>query len=144
MVIEIWVLVAAGVAVAGLVAFLCLLVRRALTELFFWRGAFKCASDRAFELLAEASAQKSEATLRRERQQAASRRVGSAGCNGHADIGGFGPRNPDSLLQRYSNSVDVVMQEAQRRKIDWVSEADREYYWSHHAQDRQSPDLSVS
>lgn len=121
-----WALMAA-VAVGTLaIGLLCLIIRRAMTELFFWRGAYKCTNDRAYELLRAldqpATPSGDSATAERDL-----RRVRSRGGAAPAQAEGI-PEVPKSLVQKYHDSVHLVEESAARLRIDWVTDADREFW----------------
>ncbi len=120
-----WVLLATAAVIVGVAIFLCLVIRRALTELFFWRGAYRVSTDRALELLEQSTD-----------VHGAVQNGGATGANGaritrtvSSAVTATGPMSP---LRRYQATVDGVRREAARLKIDWVSDDDRNYYRAQH------------
>lgn len=121
-----WLLLLAAIIGMAVVGFLLLVIRRALTELFFWRGAYAITVDRAGELFEETE------------------RVGMAAVhNGaHADEEAASPpraekyqgadREPTGcrppLPRQFDETTDAVMRLARTLEIDWVSDADRDYF----------------
>lgn len=113
MLIPAWIMITIAVIVAAAVFYLCLVLRRALTELFFWRGAFVRLQDAATELFD----------------------VG----DGRA-VAGRATETRRSALKQYRSSLELMNEHARYMKIDWVSEADRDYYREHFGPE---PELAV-
>jgi hypothetical protein len=127
-----WLLVPLLFAVV-VVGWLLLVVRRALHELFFWRGAFSWTIHEVETLVADVSSRSTQAA--RPAPKARRRVPASVGDRNIGELAddpkpaGTRPAlDPQSVIIQYASIVESVSTEAARQRIDWPADSEREYY----------------